>query len=225
MFTFVKVIIKNNCFKVLTNSFQNDSDFFLSALGFASKTYQWKECKKMVKCGEDIEDHKNYIFKNSCRKGNHARAWIEVFADTQCDALPSIDGSLKDGFEVKCAPFESITAMYEEYITDNVVRLQTPTEQLALYGTFRQMYNSLKSKLRLMRCKNNFSTCELCVNAANLLAQQKKEFRAPGAREIIKKYRSMHLSQQLRQRVEMEKRLRVLEKSIPSLVNLLVSLC
>ena len=77
------------------------------------------------------------------------------------------------------------------------------------YSTFKLAYESFGSDIRLMRCKGNFSTCELCMNAAELLRSRKYNKQE---RKMILEYRRLHLKQQARQRdVLEEEKLKSLE--------------
>ncbi len=75
---------------------------------------------------------------------------------------------------------------------------------IAGYKTFARAYESFQGKIRLMRCKGNFSTCEICNNAAYILRTQKKWTKSQ--RDIIIEYRRIHLKQQSDERVNLEYR-------------------
>jgi hypothetical protein len=169
-----------------------------------SKTHQWKKAKKCVKAG--IE-HKEKIFTKISRpKFDHAIAFLEEFFDQQCESLPSIQGTINEGEDVRCAPFENYKAFYSEYEAENQKNGTTKLEQ-AGYQTFLAACESVKGKLRLMRCKGNFSRCELCENAASIL-QDPHRLKNPLARDVVKYYRSQHLKQQMAERINLDKRIR-----------------
>ncbi len=60
--------------------------------------------------------------------------------------------------------------------------------------TFRKAFNELKN-IRTMRCKGNFSTCDICTVAAELLRNKEKRFNRT-KRTTILKWRRKHLQQQ-----------------------------
>jgi hypothetical protein len=58
-----------------------------------------------------------------------------------------------------------------------------------------------------MRCKGNFSCCEICENAAGIL-RDRHRLKSESASKIVKKYRSLHLQQQMNERVNLDSRIR-----------------
>ena len=58
-----------------------------------------------------------------------------------------------------------------------------------------------------MRCKGNFSCCEICDNAASIL-RDKNRLTTETARNIVKHYRSKHLHDQAQERLTLEKNIR-----------------
>jgi hypothetical protein len=62
-----------------------------------------------------------------------------------------------------------------------------------------------------MDCKGNFSTCEICNNAAYLLRDTSKRF-SHIQREIVMQYRRLHLDQQAKERIDLDQRKREARK-------------
>jgi len=115
---------------------------------------------------------------------------------------------------VKCVPFETVRAFYEEYQIDCEKNCVLNDAQ-ASYKTFSAAYKSIKKSLRLMRCKGNFSCCEICENAAGIL-RDRNRLKSETARNIVKKYdRSIHLQQQMNERVNLDLRIREARKVDP----------
>ena len=56
-----------------------------------------------------------------------------------------------------------------------------------------------------MDCKGNFSTCEICNNAAYLLKDTSKRFSFI-QREVIMQYRRLHLDHQAKERISLDQR-------------------
>lgn len=59
--------------------------------------------------------------------------------------------------------------------------------------------------VRLMRCKGNFSTCDICNAANDLLADHKANYSSM-QRELIMKWRRLHLKQQADERSDLDRR-------------------
>ena len=59
--------------------------------------------------------------------------------------------------------------------------------------------HQFESTVRFMRCKGNISTCDICNNAADLLADRKRGF-TKDQRDIILKFRRLDLKQQADER-------------------------
>ena len=57
----------------------------------------------------------------------------------------------------------------------------------------------------MMRCKGNFSTCDIC-NAANAFLTDGSRRYTTSQRELILKWRRLHLKQQAAERLDLERR-------------------
>ena len=111
----------------------------------------------------------------------------------ECDDLPTAGAE-----KVKVVPFESVKGFYEEFI-GHLVALGDNEEDTPSLPTFYRAWKSFSNTVRLMRCKGNFSNCEICQNAADLLKGGLVRFNKE-EREIILKFRRVHLKAQARQR-------------------------
>ena len=102
------------------------------------------------------------------------------------------------GSYCKVIPFLNIAQFYEEFKAHWQITNEEYDECSApSYNRFRAAHLSFGTNIRLMRCKGNFSTCELCLNAAELLRSKKYN---KIERRVILDYRRQHLIQQARQR-------------------------
>jgi len=63
----------------------------------------------------------------------------------------------------------------------------------------------LDKKARFMRCKNNHTSCEVCINVNMLLSDKSRKW-PPAADNIIKHWRHLHLKQQWRERQDADER-------------------
>ncbi len=80
-----------------------------------------------------------------------------------------------------------------------------PKEHLdpfASLRTFRDAFND-QDNIRCMRCKGNFSTCNICTCAAELLRNKEKKF-SKIKRLLILKWRRKHLAQQAHERCALD---------------------
>ena len=122
-------------------------------------------------------------------------AYIKNFIETNCDELPIA------GMEgVKVLPFATKQSFYDEYVTD--ARYGISLDDVACLKTFVRALKKFKKSVRFMRCKGNFSKCEICSNAAYLLRTNTKLPKEQ--RDIILHYRRIHLKQQLAERIYCE---------------------
>ncbi len=61
-------------------------------------------------------------------------------------------------------PFDSYKTFYEEYRVSATYE-DYDIDDIASYKTFLRSIDEFGDTIRLMRCKGNFSTCEICNNA------------------------------------------------------------
>lgn len=85
------------------------------------------------------------------------------------------------------------------------------TMKVPCFKTFCRAFKERKD-VSLSRKKGNFSTCELCLTATDLLMKCKNE----PQRKLIESYKSKHLNQQFRQRDGMDAAMREAELSTDS---------
>ena len=158
---------------------------------------QWRDIKKEVVDGTDevAKEIKNESYERFAGQISACTAFISEFIE-DCDPMPTAGGE-----HIRIVPFLSVRSFHEEfkahYILSGEDESKMPSE-----STFLRAWNSFNGDVRLMRCKGNFSTCELCANATELLKKANKYGKAE--REIILQYRRQHLKQQARQRDALE---------------------
>jgi hypothetical protein len=127
---------------------------------------------------------------------NHFKAFIDDFIE-DCDAMPTTGNE-----NVKITPFLKVSHFYEEFKMHwDLSYGGGETLQAPSYTTFLGAFESFNESVRLMRCKGNFSTCELCSNATELLTSRKYNKQE---RKLILEYRKQHLKEQARQREALE---------------------
>ena len=127
---------------------------------------------------------------------NHCKAFIDDFIE-DCDAMPTAGNE-----NVKIVPFLKVSHFYEEFKMHwDLSYGGGETLQAPSYTTFLGAFESFNESVRLMRCKGNFSTCELCSNATELLTSRKYNKQE---RMLILEYRKQHLKEQARQREALE---------------------
>jgi hypothetical protein len=100
-------------------------------------------------------------------------------------------------------PFNSYKTFYQEYKVSATYN-DYDIDDIACYKTFLRSIEEFGNTIRLMRCKGNFSTCEICNNAAYILRTNNKWTKEQ--REIILKFRRNHLKQQATERQNLEYR-------------------
>jgi hypothetical protein len=185
----------------------NNLDAYLGCLGIP-RTHQWKAATKFVSTGIYSGRATTRVYKP---KYFHASAFIELYSDAAGQALPSVEGNIQEGEAVKCIPFETVRDFYEEYISEcektNEISSIAGKTYIAGYKTFLKACKSMKKTLRFMRCKGNFSCCEICDNAAAIL-RDKNRLRTNEAKDIVKHYRRKHLHDQAQERINLEKNIR-----------------
>jgi hypothetical protein len=126
----------------------------------------------------------------------HIKTFISQFVENNCDVLPINDFQQNP---IRVLPFGSLKSFYEEYYLSSQI-LGDLDSSIGGLTLFRTVYkHEFESTLRLMRCKGNFSTCDICNNAADLLTDRKRGF-TKEQRDIISKFRRLHLKQQADER-------------------------
>lgn len=176
---------------------------FIFLLGFKARSRQYNDIKQLIQRGYNIFDEVTYHPRErDSAKYLHAKLFIENFVHDSCDILPL---KTSDNSDVYCLPYGSIKAFYEEYVTSSKVNGNDETT-IASETRFRVCFtNEFSRTVRLMRCKGNFSTCDICNNAADLLNDHTREF-TKEQREIIMNFRRLHLKQQSEEREEMARK-------------------
>ena len=165
----------------------------LGSTALSESPRQWRDIKKNCEGSFEIEkEMKAQGRERACPQYDHCLTFIRDFLK-ECDSLPIAGASY-----CKVIPFLNIAQFYEEFkahwqiTNDEYDECSAPS-----YNRFRAAHLSFGTNIRLMRCKGNFSTCELCLNAAEMLRSKKYN---KIERRLILDYRRQHLIQQARQR-------------------------
>ncbi|KAJ1387535.1 hypothetical protein B484DRAFT_409877, partial [Ochromonadaceae sp. CCMP2298] len=98
-------------------------------------------------------------------------------------------------------PYEDVKSFYDEYRSHCTATDVYPTE-IAGKTVFQEAFAN-EQNIRLTGCKGSFPTCEICNNANDLLRDKGKRYTME-QREIIIKYKAMHLHQQAVERGQMD---------------------
>jgi len=137
---------------------------------FASQSKLWKKLKA----------------ENKRNKREKCRQYISSYCKHNCESSVIEPG-------VKFLPFRSLKCFYEDYVLNLLVEYgnEQLKEHLACERTFGRALTEVnaentKEKIRFMRSKGSFNSCEVCVTAAELLT--KRRF-SQTIRELIGTYR------------------------------------
>ena len=130
------------------------------------------------------------------------------------------------GLNVFVAPFTDLKSFHEEYVYYHAHH-HTQPENIAKASTFYSAFDILNKtkEIKLLTAKGAFQTCEICNNASELLTNKRKNFKILFAllylqfviylldrnlkhsqREVIQKFRQLHLSQQAKERQFLDNR-------------------
>lgn len=130
-----------------------------------------------------------------CAKSRHAILFVKYMASMFSDTIPTDDG-------VRCIPFENTSQLYLDYV--NYCRTTSvPFNSVAGKSTFFTAFASL-TDIRLLGCKGSFQTCDVC-NCANDLLNAKDIKFSKEQRDVVLKFKRLHLLQQAAERDEMER--------------------
>lgn len=102
---------------------------------------------------------------------------------------------------MKFLPYSSVPEFYEEYLAYCTAELKAP-RTYAGEECFRKAFLSLNKEYRLIGSKGSFPTCDICNNANDMLRNLK--IKDQSHREIILKFKRLHLQQQMKEREYME---------------------
>lgn len=92
-------------------------------------------------------------------------------------------------------------SFFEEYLAFCTAEKLSPN-QYAKDETFRKIFLSMNNEFRLITSKGSMPTCDICNNANDMLRSLK--IRDQSSREIILKFKRLHLRQQMEERQYME---------------------
>lgn len=70
-------------------------------------------------------------------------------------------------------PFAFVNAFHQEYQSWCEHAMVEP-DKYASISTFQRAYSTLESKIRLLKAKGSFNTCEICNSAAELIQNKRK---------------------------------------------------
>jgi hypothetical protein len=122
---------------------------------------------------------------NRNKKREYCRQYITTYSRHHCEASVIESG-------VKFLPFRSLKCFYDDYVLNLLVKhgVELLKDHLVSERTFGRALNEINKdsneKIRFMRAKGSFNSCEVCVTAAELLT--KRRF-SQTIRELIGMYR------------------------------------
>ena len=164
-----------------------------------SKVFQWADNNSHTEMDIDeiikmISMKKAPSESRSNRKSEHATHFIMFFAMFHSSLSPN------EGEEnLRVVPFETIRQLRDEYYA-HCQHENEPVESIAKKECFRQAWKKLylDRKVRFTRGKGTFPTCDICNNCNDMLSLSKgnKQW-SRKQREIIFKFKSAHLKQQV----------------------------
>lgn len=165
---------------------------------------KWAHCKKQILLGDEADFNLTDVKQKSLKrcldqrhkKTAHAEAYIMYIARLYADTCPT-DGA------IMCLPYESVGQFYNEYVMF-CKSIVINFDCVAKAECFRLALLSLKGSIRLMTCKGAFQTCDICNNANDMLRGGKCRY-SRQQREIILKFKRLHLAQQAQERRHQEK--------------------
>ena len=172
----------------------------LAGLSFIHNNYripkQWTSIKSDIAKGYTKDDCTFHEPEPKSFKQDKCAAFIQHYIENFCDhsAYSNMD-------DVYILPFDSYKTFYQEYFVSATYE-ELDVDEIACYRTFCRAIATFETKIRLMRCKGNFSTCEVCNNAAYILRTNHKWSKEQ--RDIILKFRRNHLKQQATERQNLE---------------------
>jgi hypothetical protein len=98
-------------------------------------------------------------------------------------------------------PYETLPEFFAEYLAFCNAEQLNPSSY-AKKETFRRVFKGMSKEFRLIGAKGSFPTCDICNNANDLLRNLK--IRDQSHREIILKFKRLHLQQQMNERLYMD---------------------
>ncbi|KAJ1401667.1 hypothetical protein B484DRAFT_437765, partial [Ochromonadaceae sp. CCMP2298] len=128
-------------------------------------------------------------------KRNHCDSYIEYVARLYADTF------LTDG-NILCLPYETPAMLFREYVNFCECADINPAYR-AQVELFRQVLLSKADRIRMIGCKGSFQTCDTCNNCNDMLRAPKSRYDS-AQREIILKYKRLHLQQQAQERKTQE---------------------
>lgn len=81
--------------------------------------------------------------------------------------------SVLGGLDVYVVPFVDVASFHSEYLQYQAHQ-QANSDTVARIGTFRSAFAKLEKegKIKLLKAKGSFHTCEICNNASELLTRE-----------------------------------------------------
>lgn len=203
---------KRPLFRLKKHRFFVCENAYLLLIGHAS-TNMWdtQKNKVMAYSGDPsaLADHEDVtkIFaqtkhsteQHSKPQFEHVQQFVEYYAKTFADFSVDASGISCDD-DLKILPFEKISQLFEEYETFCTTNKDG---QQASRTTFNRAYTTLKKegKIRLTRSKGSFQCCDICNNANDLLLSKHWK---KNQRDLIAKYKDIHLKQQAAERTSLD---------------------
>lgn len=180
---------------------------YLQVLGILTQRRKppnnWIHYKKWLLAGRPVENLAENestsvkMFKDGrANKYLHGLSFINHVAQIFSDTVPT------DGNKV-CIPYETIDELFREY--ENYCN--TCASHIATrcgLSTFRKAFRSVGDTVKMLGSKGTFQTCDICNCAHDLLRSRDTTFNKE-QREIILKFKRLHLQQQAEERNYQEK--------------------
>jgi hypothetical protein len=164
--------IVNSCFRAGTETFeffvttnvgnkkqQICEKTFLYMLGLPKSSSQWPDAKKMRVNEERGIDPRHGIGAVGIKKVDlgakkmHACSYIGYFASISGDCLPQASS-----IDIRVVPFRSLKTFFDSYEAHSIAL----GEAYAKETVFGEAWKTFEGRIRLARCKGNFSTCDIC---------------------------------------------------------------
>lgn len=144
------------------------------------------------------------------------RRYAELFYNARQSSIERVartirrisqDGKIKEAADEWLAKTVGIgSGVDRKYLTKRILdtvdkscTVPVRSQSFASERTFRRSLEYFGDSVRLMSCKGAFSTCHICTVAAELLRSREKRFTRLN-RDIILKWRRLHLEQQAQER-------------------------
>jgi hypothetical protein len=192
---------------------------FMMILGYKSITSQWDRCKTKVRSlvRQNIISHQPQSSlarprTNAKCKFECAKAWIRMYAQGRTNQLIHMAHLRQRGdfvdtdqptVNIRSVPFDNEKAFWDYYVAEASRTRDPVAGKKCFVRALRAFAESSLSTdnfvVRMQRCKNNFSTCDICNNAQALLKDRSRRW-TTGQVKILDDYLKVHLKIQSAER-------------------------